>query len=853
MIKKGLEFGGRMAQASQRRVSHHRHPHFILSRRFPLLLLVLPLVVKVSFSATVGALVAPPPPGSKVSERVEDDGRSIEGPSTDREGFLIAPSGPRDRTHAIHLTAARLAGTVEELGVHIPRLADASARLERDTAIVQARATRLKGLDDWIKSTERRARQQFHEKVRALAKEFYTSLIDSTKAKRDKRDALKNTLKRQAERLDANTTKVRSAGERVRRLKHRQRQDLLKIQQHMSTNNLVELESGNLTFTFLSLDAIGNRERKLQALWTNSREPVSISGERSHLVPASRAEARHLGDIRIDADSANSFSVRTAVRGPRQLLGSVCESCAETAERGKEATKEKSREATAAANAAAAAAAESTRETVEVPREVATAAATTAAAAASSAVDTVVDAASSAASSAWNVLSSAASDLTGAAKEAYDYLAKLENAFTSSISGIKKFVKLVLDDLSAVPEKLLELASEAGLDLPPWAKNIVKSLKAVAGGGRRRANDGDSENGADGVDFDEVKKKDGETNRQGVRRLNLLVNGWEFIKVCLNDYGLCAEKIVEFADAAGMNVPTWAKNAVAVIAGHNVPGWTEIWELIQKCLKDVQECPRHFIDVFKLQDSPLVEWAAASFVDAVIWGVDKTKTSDDKKKEIKRELQGFLNFCLGDLKRCFKYASDKICDMVKMVSCFDGAFVNSDQGCSWASPAAELDGVQMVGPRVATDYFWWDPLSKQWYSMVCSNYHPKKGGSEDWRRDNCEWKPADEDYIDSDMWREFNLEESSDVPPWTFSRGQIPELGPPGSLFNAGNLQRRDELNILAMYRIGSHSCQKCRPGTFNRGELCFDVYSFCTANRSSFPTVYSHSLHRLPDVQPHM
>ena len=77
-------------------------------------------------------------------------------------------------------------------------------------------------------------------------------------------------------------------------------------------------------------------------------------------------------------------------------------------------------------------------------------------AAAKALVDRAVDAARDVASGAMDALKFAADGLLGMAKEAYDFLGKLETAFSG---GMAAFVKNVLNNLSNFPSMMIQWVS----------------------------------------------------------------------------------------------------------------------------------------------------------------------------------------------------------------------------------------------------------------------------------------------------------------------------------------------------------------------------------------------------------
>lgn len=378
----------------------------------------------------------------------EGEGENIIYPSTPLNPFFDEPNVSR--------VVANLTGTVASLAVHVPVLHNASSQLERDAGKVQAQVERMRGLDKKIKQVENQARKDFHAKIKALAEEFYTSLDERTKSQRDTLSGLKQALKRRASNLERNAARASGVRQRVRRLKQMQNHGMERIENHMAEKNLVVLVVGNITFTYRNPSNSSPNEakqpRRLEAVWTESNTPVTITERR---LLTHRGGAQSLADLRVDSSLANSFihtgrrTTRSGSTVQRRFLwgsvgnaigeaaSSVCESCLETAERGVEATKETGREAAALAERGVEATAElgreaaeltregveTTRETVEVPREVLAAAAAEAERLANEAIDY----ARGAASGAFDALSKAAAGLVGAAKEAYDWLGKLEN------------------------------------------------------------------------------------------------------------------------------------------------------------------------------------------------------------------------------------------------------------------------------------------------------------------------------------------------------------------------------------------------------------------------------------------
>ena len=351
---------------------------------------------------------------------------------------------------------ANLTGTVAALGVHVPALHNMSSQLESDAGKVQAQVERMRGLDQKIKKIQNQARKKFHAKIKVLAHEFYSELDAQTKPQRDTLSGLKQALEHRAGHLHKNAARASDVQQRVRRLKQTQRHGLERIENHMAEKNLVVLEVGNITFTYRNPSDAGPTEkqtRRLDAVWTNSKTPVAIQERR---LWTHRRGAQSLHDVRVDSTQANSFinSGRSQTRGlvstvqRRQLYGSfteavssVCESCLETTERGVEATAAAAREVTREGTELLSEGAEATRETVEVPREVLAAAAETtretvevprevlaaAAAEAERLANEAIEYARDVATGAFDALSKAAEGLLGAAKEAYEWLGKLEN------------------------------------------------------------------------------------------------------------------------------------------------------------------------------------------------------------------------------------------------------------------------------------------------------------------------------------------------------------------------------------------------------------------------------------------
>ena len=115
------------------------------------------------------------------------------------------------------------------------------------------------------------------------------------------------------------------------------------------------------------------------------------------------------------------------------------------------------------------------------------------------------------------------------------------NAITSSVGGAWKFVQNCLSDLGNCVNKILEMANDAGMNIPTWGKNIVKSLKAL----RRRRQLGDS--------YDTHVER---------RRLNPLITGWDFVKNCLTNLDEAASKLLIMAKDAKMGLPAWGVNIV---------------------------------------------------------------------------------------------------------------------------------------------------------------------------------------------------------------------------------------------------------------------------------------------------
>ena len=165
-----------------------------------------------------------------------------------------------------------------------------------------------------------------------------------------------------------------------------------------------------------------------------------------------------LPSIIISDKEANGFidskkrTLRSRRVGSRKLL------CwpSECIEEGYEWTK---RQAERVKEAAAAVVRETAREAKELVDEgvrAAKAAAEAAAAAAKALVDRAVDAARDVASGAMDALKFAADGLLGMAKEAYDFLGKLETAFSG---GMAAFVKNVLNNLSNFPSMMIQWVS----------------------------------------------------------------------------------------------------------------------------------------------------------------------------------------------------------------------------------------------------------------------------------------------------------------------------------------------------------------------------------------------------------
>ena len=115
------------------------------------------------------------------------------------------------------------------------------------------------------------------------------------------------------------------------------------------------------------------------------------------------------------------------------------------------------------------------------------------------------------------------------------------NAITSAVGGAWKFVQNCLSDLGNCVNKILEMADDAGMNIPTWGKNIVKSLKAL----RRRRQLGDS--------YDTHVER---------RRLNPLITGWNFVKNCLTNLDEAASKLLILAKDVNMGLPAWGVNIV---------------------------------------------------------------------------------------------------------------------------------------------------------------------------------------------------------------------------------------------------------------------------------------------------
>jgi hypothetical protein len=392
-----------------------------------LLLVALQLLVAAAGGAASDAAAEkqPPPPSSK-----EGEGEEVPIASLPPNIFAAERNVSR--------VVANLTGTVAALGVHVPALHNMSSQLESDAGKVQAQVERMRGLDQKIKKIQNQARKKFHAKIKALAHEFYSELDAQTKPQRDTLSGLKQALEHRAGHLHKNAARASDVQQRVRRLKQTQRHGLERIENHMAEKNLVVLEVGNITFTYRNPSDAGPTEkqtRRLDAVWTNSKTPVAIQERR---LWTHRRGAQSLHDVRVDSTQANSFinSGRSQTRGlvstvqRRQLWGavteavsSVCESCLETTERGVEATAAAAREVTREGTELLSEGAEATRETVEVPREVLAAAAAEAERLANEAIEYARDVATGA----FDALSKAAEGLLGAAKEAYEWLGKLEN------------------------------------------------------------------------------------------------------------------------------------------------------------------------------------------------------------------------------------------------------------------------------------------------------------------------------------------------------------------------------------------------------------------------------------------
>ena len=108
--------------------------------------------------------------------------------------------------------------------------------------------------------------------------------------------------------------------------------------------------------------------------------------------------------------------------------------------------------------------------------------------AASSVVDTVVDTASSAvdtvsdvASSAWDAATDFASTLVGAAADAFEWLDKLADVISSSISGVWDFVKGIFNNLSDILNKIGELVAGFLGDAWSWIIKVFNWFKDTGG------------------------------------------------------------------------------------------------------------------------------------------------------------------------------------------------------------------------------------------------------------------------------------------------------------------------------------------------------------------------------------
>ena len=191
------------------------------------------------------------------------------------------------------------------------------------------------------------------------------------------------------------------------------------------------------------------------------------------------------------------------------------------------------------------------------------------------------------------------------------------DAITSAVGGAWKFVKNCMSDLGNCVNKILEMADDAGMNIPTWGKNIVKSLKAL----RRRRQLGDSY----------------ETHVER-RRLNPLITGWNFIKNCLGDLGGCASNILVLAEDADVGLPAWGVNIVKSLKAaigrrrletdsfKNVMLGFEThdnhqamrrrlnplltgWNFIKDCLTDLNGCASNILSLAKKVKMGLPDWA----------------------------------------------------------------------------------------------------------------------------------------------------------------------------------------------------------------------------------------------------
>jgi hypothetical protein len=565
------------------------------------------------------------------------------------------PTSAGTPAHLADVVAA-LGDAVKNLAVDIPRLANLTEVLSDQSARVQATSERISGLDAQIHATENQARKAFHAKVRALAHAFYAALDEQTQPKRDRLATLKVDLRKAVEALDGNVTEADGVSVKVRRLKAVQESSMAKIQLHMARRNLVLLEVGEMTFTYRNPSASPaqiKKRRRLEAMWTHSKAPVTVPERR---LLTRRGRAQFLGDVRVDAAHANSFleagrrstthhgPVSLAVR-KRYLLGAVgkfvgevasdiCESCLETAERGVEGTKELGREAAALAERGVEGTkelgregVEFTRETVEVPLEWAASAAREVERLANEAIEY----ARGVASNAWDALSKAAAGLIGMAKEAYDFLGKLENAFTSAVSGLGDFIKSCLNNLSQVPQKLIEFAESAGMNIPAWAKNALKMIKSVVSG------------------------------------------GWQFIQASMECYAAftddprgtaagCAEKVLLLLDTAGVPLPDWSARIVTFLRstsgdGNGDGSFQDVWRFLQDLLKTCSDgtasnCVEKLLPIAG-EFLPLPSWAGG-----IVEGLRAVETfvaSDDGQKAIGMVKDGWQKLvvpCVSNITRC---------------------------------------------------------------------------------------------------------------------------------------------------------------------------------------------------------